>query len=931
VPLTLVTGPANSAKAQVVLDGYVAALGREPLLVVPRAQDAEHYRRELAERGVVFGVRVERFAGLLREIALRAGVRERVLGRHARERIVEAAIGSARLERLAASAATPGFAAACGQLIAELEARRVEPGRLRGALRRWGGAAWGEEVAQIYSAYRERLERVGALDEELAAWRALDAVRVAPGLWGGTPVFLYGFDDLDPLQRDAVETLSAEAPVTVSLPYEAGRVAFAGRAGTFEELRPLAREHVVLEAAGDYYEDGALYELERALFEEGGRAGAGGDGAAVTLIEASSQQGEYKEVARRVAGLLSEGFAAEDVAVVARATPADAAQLEQALVAEGVPFAPFLRTRFGDTAAGRGLLCLLRFALLDGGAQDVVGYLRTPGLLDHGELVDDLEARVRREGRTDAEELWAQLHFPLDAAARLRAAERGPAALIDAVAAELERLFAAPWRRRAAVLPREWHAQALAVDAARRALAELRSVALADPWLTPSAAELCVLLERVEAAPPPGAGVQVCDPLALRARRVRALVLCGLQAGTFPRAEPAHPFFGEEERRALARSSGLLVGAAAGDPLSAERYLFYATVSRPTARLVLSWRTAGDEGEVAQRSLFVEDILDVLDGGEVVGDAGLDTGCAVVHRAARLAPLSPATLGERPLSPSSLELWSDCPVKWLVERELRARPLEPDPEPLVRGSLAHEALERVLRSLRSLCGSARLDDAARRSRAQSLLDEAMASLGASRPLSPDGVRARAGMRRLHADLSRYLEYAAEWGSRFEPQEFELAFGLSDDGPAAVSLADGELLLRGRIDRVDVFEGRAIVHDYKASAAFGAGKWVADRRFQVALYMLAAAQLLGVEPVGGFYQALSGKLATRGLLLADADPGARCSREDVRDREAFAAVLDEAVGLAVAAARELRAGLIEPRPHTCGRGRCAFPAICRARP
>src|SRR5687767_3028797 len=47
MPLTLVTGPANAEKAGAVLGAYRAALEREPLLVVPTAADADHYRREL--------------------------------------------------------------------------------------------------------------------------------------------------------------------------------------------------------------------------------------------------------------------------------------------------------------------------------------------------------------------------------------------------------------------------------------------------------------------------------------------------------------------------------------------------------------------------------------------------------------------------------------------------------------------------------------------------------------------------------------------------------------------------------------------------------------------------------------------------------------------------------------------------------------------
>ena len=53
MPLTLVLGPANSAKAGEVLGAYGAAARRGALLVVPTTVDARHYARELAEEGVV--------------------------------------------------------------------------------------------------------------------------------------------------------------------------------------------------------------------------------------------------------------------------------------------------------------------------------------------------------------------------------------------------------------------------------------------------------------------------------------------------------------------------------------------------------------------------------------------------------------------------------------------------------------------------------------------------------------------------------------------------------------------------------------------------------------------------------------------------------------------------------------------------------------
>ena len=52
MPITLVTGPANSGKAQVVMEAVRRHLahGEEPLLVVPTRADVEHYLRELATK-----------------------------------------------------------------------------------------------------------------------------------------------------------------------------------------------------------------------------------------------------------------------------------------------------------------------------------------------------------------------------------------------------------------------------------------------------------------------------------------------------------------------------------------------------------------------------------------------------------------------------------------------------------------------------------------------------------------------------------------------------------------------------------------------------------------------------------------------------------------------------------------------------------------
>src|SRR5437588_12754341 len=100
MPLKLVLGPANSAKAREVFGAYAAAAPRGALLVVPTATDAGHYSRELAEQGVVLGS-VLTFAALVEELARRAGFTARRLTALQRERVVARVVGAAPLETLA--------------------------------------------------------------------------------------------------------------------------------------------------------------------------------------------------------------------------------------------------------------------------------------------------------------------------------------------------------------------------------------------------------------------------------------------------------------------------------------------------------------------------------------------------------------------------------------------------------------------------------------------------------------------------------------------------------------------------------------------------------------------------------------------------------------------------------------------------------------
>jgi ATP-dependent helicase/DNAse subunit B len=970
MPLTLVLGPANSAKAGEVLGTFGAARRRGALLVVPTMRDAEVYSRELAAEGAILGGSVVTFSGLAREIARRVGYTQTIVSELQRLRLLRRALARTELVTLAESAGAPGFAAAALDLIAELERSLISSQRFAQALRAWADGQeplklYGREIAAIYGNYVRQLERLGRVDAELYAWRAIDALRADPGRWGATPVFFYGFDDLTPLERDSIETLSrvSGAAVTVSLTYEPGRVALAARAEVVEELRALAERVLELPAVDQYYEHRVLHMLERQLFEAA--EDRPDPGQAVRLLESGGERAEVELVAAEVLELLRAGLPPEEIAVVYRSLAGSAALVARVFDEFGIPVAVEREIPFGHTPLGRGVLAMARCSLLpeqEASALELISYLRTPGVLKRIELADRLEATVLRAGLQTAAEARDLCQLRLGELDALRSA--------SAPARELERqarrLLGLPHRGQAALLDRDERLDASAVAVLVRSLAELEELGEA-----PSGTELVQLLEElmVPVGGRGGAGrggaVLVAEPLQIRARRFRAVLVCGLQEGSFPAPGAPDPFLSDERRRELNAASGLRLRARE-DALARERYLFYSVVSRARERLVLSWRSSDEEGNIELASPFIADVAELLAPEwferrrrRLLADVVFDPSEAPTEReraraaaaASGSAPLEPAAAagGSAPrepaatqalsetalsrirhseiLSAGALEAYADCPVKWLVERELQPGLLGPEPAPIVRGSFIHDLLEKLLSRLERAVTPESLPEAER------ILDELLRSeespLAPGRPAS---VRS-AALRSVQADLRRYLAHEARTGSGWIPDALELRFGFDEEPLPALELRD-DVRLRGMIDRLDVDgSGGAIVRDYKSGgvrAEYSSARWSEDRQLQVPLYMLAVRELLGLEPLAGFYQPLGGDdLRARGAFQDGARVGSGVVTTDARSRSELDEALEDARSRAVALAARLRAGELTPCPETCSRDGCAYPGICRS--
>src|SRR6185312_10527181 len=90
------------------------------------------------------------------------------------------------------------------------------------------------------------------------------------------------------------------------------------------------------------------------------------------------------------------------------------------------------------------------------------------------------------------------------------------------------------------------------------------------------------------------------------------------------------------------------------------------------------------------------------------------------------------------LSGGALEAYGDCPMKWLVDRELQPERIAPEPDPVVRGSHMHDVLEQVIERLGRAVTPESLPDALE------FLDEVLAQ-------RPGTVRIRGAIDRVDVD------------------------------------------------------------------------------------------------------------------------------------------------------------------------------------
>src|SRR2546423_1675823 len=324
--LSLLAGPANAGKVALLLERYLGALDSDPVLIVPNRPDVDRAELELLRHaGALVGGSIGTFDDLFERLARGNGAHRPVVTEAQRTLLLRRVVARARPDGLGRSARFAGFADALGQTVSELESGLVEPGELEG------------ELAELYQAYRDELDRLGVWDRELERRHAAERIAGELDAWDGRPVFAYGFEDLTGAEWSLLEALAARSEVAVSLPYEPGRDAFASLSRTSDDLNALA-EHREELPSNPAARGPVLTHLERALFSESAGGAPPLDGS-LRFLEGAGLRGTLELLAEEILAVLRAGTPAEEIGVVCPSLDRWRAALDTAFATLGVPYA----------------------------------------------------------------------------------------------------------------------------------------------------------------------------------------------------------------------------------------------------------------------------------------------------------------------------------------------------------------------------------------------------------------------------------------------------------------------------------------------------------------------------------------------------------------------------------------------------------------
>ncbi len=629
--LTVVSGPFHPHLEQALADDLIAAKAGDPfaplLVVVPSKSLRRRVITLLAgeRRQVFLNVSVLTFHQLSRRLVEEAAGRSipALIDDHTFEELLRLMVDRGAPGPLAGVAATRGGCAALWQTLRDLKDAKVPPEAFIDAVAE--GVFPAEDTRRLEALatlYRDVLGFAGSagwVDYTELDTAAVEAAVTSTYLKTQRSIAYYGFYDLTQAQYDVLRAVSARGEGAVYFPAVPGDAdwAFADRF--------LQRYLLGLTM-------GPLRVLDGPVARR-----------AVTVVTCSGANDEVVACAKDILRLVDdEGFAFEDIGVVARSLDPYAEIVAREFARHGVPFVTSAERGLSRFPLVQAVLRLLRIAEGDPTREDVIDLLSSPWCRVES-LVPGAEVNpacwdelARSVGVIRGYEAWERLAGLSDPAqtAEAGAHTRGAqAALLLRLVHELRDACAAvpdlasgaahadAWRERVGFLfgvSSDSESAEADEDEASDDAAVSRALigALGDPvrldGFRPAIMRQTYIesvRRRIEATTLPitdwhARGVLVADATAARGVGFRVLFVLGLNDAVFPRVIREDAFLRDRERRLIETTLGCKIPEKLAG-YDEERLLFAALVQAGRERLVLSSQRADDAGRPLPPSWYL--------------------------------------------------------------------------------------------------------------------------------------------------------------------------------------------------------------------------------------------------------------------------------------------------------------------------------------
>jgi ATP-dependent helicase/nuclease subunit B len=915
----LLLAPAGHGKTQFVIEQICATLAGEPLspviVIVPNSIQAAGFRQRLCAAGGALGVDVHTFHTLYAEILTRAGQPIPLLTDPVRIRLLRSLVDDlcqrGAMTHFAALRDKLGFVALLRNTIEELKRARITPDLFSASVKGLGARL--EEIALIYSAYQDWLQKQNWADNEGRGWLAAIALESNPTLGVDTRLLaVSGFDEFNPTQLKVLSLLANRAKETlitltgnINNPNRAAHHRFRRAQQAIISslnLQPEAMESSSMLSAG-------IAKMEANLFEQTSEVSKTSE---VSFQECQTRAVEARAALRWIkARVVRDGMKLSDVAIFARDLEPYRPFLEETAAEFGIPLRVVGGQPLNQNPAASAMMNLLSLPVNEFPRRALIESWRSPyfdfsGL---GIAVTSAAAldEISRAGKVsqglgqwnEAFELWQKKKTLADEDGEVVNSVLQDERVKDKFESFVD-LLAPP--SQASIKEFVKFVEALVGDdmssseenglnvvacaRANQSTAErdvsalqafkdvLRGLVLAESVLENDSLDYGEFYNDLRGAvdsatftAPAESGVFVASVLDGRGLSFEAIALMGLSEGEFPKQEREDILLRESDRAALGLESKLH-----GD----EGTLFYQAVTRGRQKLLLTRTYLAEDGQAWEASPFWAEINrlvgnqptvrvrgDVweLDSAEAASkvewvesvqdfDIHIKNGIEVLR-----ARVNPKAGGIYEGQLFDLSERFGAAHGWSASR-LESYGTCPF-EFFVAYGLELEPREeaedgfdvRMLGSMLHKILEEHYGGVTLKTAAQKVFADAPAEYG---------FRPTALWAQQQAELTRVLEKTVEAlneaSQGFTPHTMEARFGMGNPS-LVLKTSAGDVRLHGYIDRLDSApDGSLRVIDYKAgSTPISASHLKEGRRLQLPIYAMAARDALGLGEIsGGFY-------------------------------------------------------------------------------